>query len=213
MRNYIPPRPTGSSPDARFRQWVWDRLAVSLNFINSSTVSFSQTSKGVMAEAATSTPVSSPTNSAEIKDFILTNVFGDYLIGIAVDDDSIVRIAKPPLQRNSVTAGTIDGESWQYSYPQNVTTGTPPVAASPIAYISRTAFTTASGGYSEYQRIRPAYVATNNGGCVITAVNMNRPIVVTTAEDTSVPVGTAVTWRDLNVDGRAWAAKRDQSTP
>lgn len=180
MRNYLPPRPTGTTPQARFNQWVWDRLAVSLNFINSSTVSFSQTSKGVMAEAATSTPSSSPTTRQG--PFQIQSVQDDYLTCFPYDNSTQkttsttpVYIAKEDKHQTDLASETIFGVVHNYTYQSGLT---PPsgLGAADANNIFRTdeysnAGTDPSTGLPfppniEYQRIVPPWLCGTTGDII-----------------------------------------------
>jgi len=55
MRDFQPPRPTGFNPEARFAQWVWDKLAKELRFSDSDTVKWKKNTTGMIATAAPGT--------------------------------------------------------------------------------------------------------------------------------------------------------------
>lgn len=50
-RNFIPPKPVGDGPFVTFCQWVWSRLTVP--FIDTDTIKWSVTTRGVSARAIT----------------------------------------------------------------------------------------------------------------------------------------------------------------
>lgn len=49
MAGKTPPRPSGSSREAHFMQWVWDAIANRLKFIDTPTVKWDSTSRGFAA--------------------------------------------------------------------------------------------------------------------------------------------------------------------
>jgi hypothetical protein len=46
-----PRKPVGNTEEFHFYKWVWTKLAVQLRFINSPTVQFEVTTKGISAHA------------------------------------------------------------------------------------------------------------------------------------------------------------------
>lgn len=51
MKGTLPPRPTGSTPEARFMQWLWDNWHANV-IQDSSSVKVNRTTKGIRLEAA-----------------------------------------------------------------------------------------------------------------------------------------------------------------
>lgn len=180
----IPRRPVGSSPKWYFMQWVWDQLVHRLNFIDSSTVKWNFTSKGIYATAAAQNGGSAiPANASK---YNLTNIYANYFIA------SGVRIAKNPKLRNSVMTESIDGNVFTYAYG----------ASAPFNFVSRQATGTVSGNaVSEFQVIVPRYL-TNDEIWAIPATTG----IVSVADVISATPGAEITLLDLNVDGRAWCA-------
>lgn len=50
MIGTLPPRPTGSSAEAKFMQWVWDNMISPLKINDSATIRVSRTTKGIFLE-------------------------------------------------------------------------------------------------------------------------------------------------------------------
>lgn len=62
MRGYIPPRPSGTTREARFDQAVWDALwGPESRIVNSSTIKVSKTSMGVELKSKPTTGAPSST--------------------------------------------------------------------------------------------------------------------------------------------------------
>lgn len=124
-------------------QWVWDCLANRLRFVNSPTVTFSQTTKGVTAEAKVG-GVASKSTPIELKKFTVSTVLKDVL---KCTDGTYV--AKVALLRCSMASRTIDGVVINYSYDEAV--------GSPTRYQMRIA--SSANQANEVQVVVPRWIA------------------------------------------------------
>jgi hypothetical protein len=165
MNNYLPPRPSGSNPQSRFNQWVWDRLANYIQFINSSTVKFSQTSKGIIAQVDVGQPGSA---SGRVGPFQIDTVQDDYLTCFPYDNSTQARvagaaavyIAKEDKHQTDLASETIFGVVHNYTY----TAGTTPpggLAATDINNKFRTDSVT-----GEFQLITPPWLCGATGDII-----------------------------------------------
>lgn len=118
-----------------------------------------------------------------VQGFTIVSIQGDYITATNNITSASTLIAKPNKLRNSITAQTIDGVAYTYSYTSTV---------------QRTASTS---GYSEYQRVVERYLV----GDIIYA---DRP-----SSTGVTVAGVPLVWMDTNRDGREWAARADQSAP
>lgn len=111
-----------------------------------------------------------------------------------------IQIAKPDTL-GQPAVNIIDGVVWTFNYLNGGPTNQ-----------SRTK---SNGTYSEPQRITEPYYAAQVAGAqsqpasIIWAINTGRMIVSSEAGDPLTPTGTAITWLDLNPQGRAWGATPD----
>lgn len=194
-----------SSPDVGSAWVSWpnvDPTKVMVGWVDTNTLA--SQSQPIIRQIQTTDILSTGGAGAMIRRFQINTVSGaldmysEYFIAKDIDHGStLTRIAKNYKLRNSITSATIDGTSWTYTY-------TTP--------IERTATTS---GYSEYQRVSPRYLAAD----YLLAENVGQTVLsgssamVSVADTISGTPGAAITWIDRNEDGRAWAAKRDQTGP
>jgi hypothetical protein len=133
----------------------------------------------------------------------LSYIYGDYLIAADIDGrfgspGGLFRIAKNWRLRNSITALTIDGTAFTYTYTTTVERS---------VYIIGPTFLA-------YQRISPRYVindwiyATQVANTGINGGMTNEADVLS-----ATPGIDLVNWLDMNIDGRAWADNYDQTAP
>jgi hypothetical protein len=122
-------------------------------------------------------------------------IYDDYFV--VSTDSGLVRVAKPAKLRCSITSQVIDGTTWYLSY----TSATQRTKANAVS----------SPTYSEYQRITERYLA----GDEIWFVQVDNEDIgsIESVSDSAGSAGAAITYLDLNIDGREWSAKQDQSGP
>jgi hypothetical protein len=85
MRGNKPRRPGGSGPEAIFAQSVWDMLwGGGLNFIDSPTVKFSRTTRGISAHGAQQTPPGA--SASPFKLFLVTVASADAAASVNVSE-------------------------------------------------------------------------------------------------------------------------------
>lgn len=123
------------------------------------------------------------------------SMYANYFIAID-DSGNPVRIAKNPKLRCSIASEIIDGNTWAYTY-QTV---------GQYKYVTRQA---KSGTAIEYQIIVPRYLGEDD----IWAVEVDNDDLegMMSVADAAGAAGTPITLMDLNVDGRAWAARASQN--
>lgn len=138
--------------------------------------------------------------------FKVKQEFGDYLQCTAWDGTSEAPtysyVAKPTLLRRSLAGRTEDGVTVTFAY------------ALVTSIWNRTQHVTSPASYDDEVHVaKPAYVASGingdgtpiAGGDVIWAIGVASAFIVTNPADTGTPgVATAITWLDLNIDGRKW---------
>lgn len=144
----------------------------------------------------------STTAGGSVTAYHFATMFGDYYLTAEG-----VRVAKPYNLRASVTSevGT-DGTVYGFSY-------APFGSAGGIGYIHRSKTTFSFGGYTEFQAIAPIYqavIGTTKASEILATQVTNPTRIVTEAADTTVAVGTAITWFEIP-SGRVWMKKVDQS--
>lgn len=142
-----------------------------------------QTAKGTILDLRPAAG-STPKQTATLQAFTLVSVQANFITATNDSTGVSTLLAKPPKLRNSILAQTIDGVPYTYAYNSTV---------------ERTAMTT---GYTEFQRVVERYLA----GDKIYGMQASATGVV----DAN---GVAIPWIDINVDGREWAARADQSGP
>jgi len=76
MEGYKPPRPVGNSPEARFMQWVYDRLT-KLRFISTPTVEFETLTNGIKA---TVKPAKGGTTDEEVEVTLCDKYTGEQVV-------------------------------------------------------------------------------------------------------------------------------------
>lgn len=118
-RDYEHPRPTGTTPEARFDQWVWDMLTRWLKVQSSSTVKVSKTSRGFSLHAAPQKG-GTQTQTVVTKEMLLKTVHDDYLICCEVTDPGLAgattNVAKEARNRHSIASESIEGATVSYTY-------------------------------------------------------------------------------------------------
>lgn len=163
----------------------------------SSNVKCSETANGTIIEAGPRGP-GGTTPAASLTPFLYVKQYANYVIGQNQITGQLTQIAKPFKNRCNIGSETIDGTVWSISYPI-IAGGTSP------SYVSRLK---SSGGYSEYQRITPAWGT--NLAEVIYAIQVTPNAGVSSESgDNITPVNTPITWIDLNLDARTWASTPD----
>lgn len=177
--NQNPPRPTGTTPEARYAQWLWD--SSNRNRIQDSAGSrTTRTTRGFFT-----IPQKLP-GGIKITTWHLKSVSDEYLVCRSWDGENEgtqdVKIAKPSKLRSSIDEETIDGTLVTYTN-----------------YDAENQTRHASAGVApntteEDQVIVPRYLQDD----VIYAVKAK-----TMAADED---GKDIALMDLNIDGRAWAA-------
>lgn len=185
MFGFKPPRPSGSTPKARFDQWVHDALVMLLNPGDSSTVRVDRKNGGFIWHAKPQI-ASGPAQSLAIKPYHFKQSFGDYFL-----TQEGTSIAKCPKLRNSITSQNIYGTTVQFTYPHNI-------AGDPLYGLYRVA-SVVNVGTTENEGVTPQFLV----GDLIYAIQISTGV-VSEAADTSQPVGTAVGWLHWNIDGQAW---------
>lgn len=204
--------PAGFDNEANFAQQVHNRVfGKSGKLRNTRTVKVSRNHNGIFLRVKPGKGgKSAPSQPVAVAQFAFVQSYRNYVIGRNLATNVLTQIAKPYLHRNSNTNLLRDGQQWTLTYPQNPAVGVAPTSA--IAFVSRTA-TRPSDGYFEYQRITdpwtPASGNPSQPADVFYAMQVPATGVVSEQLDTITPVGTAITWLDMNTDGRAWAATPD----
>ena len=118
MRDYRPPRPTGSTPEARTAQAYWDSTyGQAAQFNNSSTAKVDRTTRGLFIKAST------PGGGGAIKvPMVITGLYNADYIGATKWNPSSnalsggeILIAKTIFAR-MIQAETIDAQAFTYDY-------------------------------------------------------------------------------------------------
>lgn len=206
MSSSLPNPPGGLSP---FSQWA-ERLTDAIRrkqIIPGANYGLQESAKGTLLvlrqQGGGGTEAASTIHS-----FIFTQAFQNYVIATDQQTGSATQIAKPyKLRQVGRALEIINGEVWRLVY----NNGGP-------ANQCRTK--SLDNGYFEYQRISPPFLPQTTVGSdfmpgdVIYAVQLTFASASSEAGDPVTPVtGTAITWVDLNLDGRAWAANADPTQP
>jgi hypothetical protein len=194
--SYLPKRPTGSTAEALFDQWVYDQLTRRLKLNGSPTVKLRKTAQGITIEAVPQLGGGAMA-TLPVQFFHFKTMFANYFI--ATDG---TRIAKDYKLRNStVQETTSEGTVYQMAY-QGAGTGA-------IAYIARIKTGGNIPSPGEYQRISPIYSTGSRDEILALQIATT---VITESADTGVAVGTPVGWIELK-PARQWLRKIDQSGP
>lgn len=183
---FQPARPTGSDPEARFMQWVWDRLT-RLKFISTPSVTFEELTNGIRAEArgGSAAGAASP-RRYRIKGWDDEDAWRCRTWDGAVEGSEDVWIARPKLLRCPAER-TIGDVLYEYTYIED--------------FRERTA-TWGEPEESESQVIVP-HVEVDDELWAVTAAT---GVVVLKDDHPELDEDIDVSLLDLNVDGRAWAA-------
>lgn len=213
MRSYRPNRPTGTTNKALFDEAVHDRVfGARGQFVNSSTVKFSRTSRGIVARVKPSFGGAKASTPIGVAFYQVVGMFGDYWAGLGADG-FIHPVAKPPELRNSLNGAFIEGHFYQYQYPTPVQSGT-------LAYMRRLVI--APNQAQVIEGITPPYIIKNNPagqlGSSVVAITMSATgaVIQDTGDNTSygsppsvLPPGTPITLQDLSA--RCWSVLLNQS--
>lgn len=110
-----PRKPEGSGNSTAFFQWVWERLARELRFMDSPTVKWSRTTSGISAQA-----ISSAKGGGELKTYRVKSKIGDVLFCVTWDGENEGDSDHPipiAVNRNSrqLASETINGITYTYS--------------------------------------------------------------------------------------------------
>lgn len=207
-----PPRPTGIGTSATFFKWVWDMLVHRVKPINTDTVKWDLTPRGLAANVLIP-PISAAGGS--IQELQLISVFGDYTVCRGFDG-TLYGVAKPPDLRNYITSVTeIDNAAqtavkYSMTYPHNPNGGGP--ASDPFSYVMRQSMSGADGTV-EKQLIVPPYLLT--GGIAPAYQGATASIILAIPGTTAVepdpedPSGVDITM--IEVGPRAWTYAQDQA--
>ncbi len=188
-------------------RWVWRTL--NIPFVDTPTIKWSVGTRGISARAIVPAGgSSSPAQTGPRKQFFILafesggSAQRDYIVCYDPKDvlKKPVNIAKNFKLRGNITSANIDGQTWNYSYPN----------AAVLDYGLRVA---ATANYTEKQVIVPRYLT----GDEIWAESVPDGIINPQGEKLmDAPLAPAqpipLIWLDTNEDGRAWAAKADQTT-
>lgn len=162
-----------------FMRWAWDMLNVP--FVDSSTVKWDISTRGISARVVGSGGGSTPATPSGLVQFVVLDVSANDLsdnITCYKQGDlkkTPVLVDKNPKLRGSITSAVIDGVTWSYSYPSG--------------FYKRTASTPINGTvYNEKEVISPRFLT----GDLIYAMSYGGGYI------------------DMNLDARAWVKSANQ---
>lgn len=117
MNDSVPPRPAGTSREAKFYQWVHDTL-LALRPIPTAGAQTNSTTRGFYIlgkpEALPFSVIRCVIKSVAANHYVCRQMVG------TTEGPGDISVARPPEQRNSIANETIDGVVYNYTYPTTV---------------------------------------------------------------------------------------------
>jgi hypothetical protein len=189
-----PPKPAGTSPEARYVRYLGDMIHGPLKLLAGPGLRLERTNTGTRLFT---TPVPAGGTAATAKEFHFQQSLGDYFL-----TTEGVPIAKLPELRCSIGSSTVYGVVIGFTYPHNPAHGGP--SADPLGYLYRVAN---YGGQTERQGIIPAYYAGNT----IMAIPCQTTVMSDPADLVTSPGGIPQPINWVQISPAAWTRFADQS--